>query len=149
MTVVVGALEEITSEGLRLGAHFARPAGMARVPGLLILPGFPRGPGGAATVGNTYASLVERIAREAGWGALTFTMRGTGTSEGDFSIEGWLADVRAAIDALHARTDINGVWLSGFRLGGTLALVAAAHDARVRGLATFSAPASLRTWVDD
>jgi putative redox protein len=149
MTVAVGALEEITSEGLRLGAHFARPAGLARVPGLLILPGFPRGPGGAATVGNTYASLVDRIAREAGWGALTFTMRGTGTSEGDFSIEGWLADVRAAIDALHARTDVNGVWLTGFRLGGTLAIVAAAHDARVRGLATFSAPASLRTWVDD
>ena len=87
--------------------------------------------------------MVDRIAREAGWGALTFTMRGTGTSEGDFSIEGWLADVRAAIDALHARTDINGVWLTGFRLGGTLAVVAAAHDARVRGLAT------LRTWVDD
>jgi pimeloyl-ACP methyl ester carboxylesterase len=75
-------------------------------------------------------------------------MRGTGTSEGDFSIEGWLADVRAAIDALHARTDITGVWLSGFRLGGTLAVVAAAHDNRVRGLATFSAPASLH-WVED
>ena len=74
MTVAVGALEEITSEGLRLGAHFARPAGLARVPGLLVLPGFPRGPGGAATVGNTYASLVDRIAREAGWGALTFTI---------------------------------------------------------------------------
>ena len=149
MPVAVGALEEITSEGLRLGAHFARPPGLARVPGLLILPGFPRGPGGAAAVGNTYAGLVDRIAREAGWGALTFTMRGTGTSEGDFSIEGWLADVRAAIDALHARTDITGVWLSGFRLGGTLAVVAAAHDNRVRGLATFSAPASLRTWVED
>ena len=113
MTVAVGALEEIISEGLRLGAHFARPPGLARVPGLLILPGFPRGPGGAAAVGNTYASLVDRIAREAGWAALTFTMRGTGTSEGDFSIEGWLADVRAAIDALHARTDVTGVWFAG------------------------------------
>ena len=53
MPVAVGALEEITSEGLRLGAHFARPPGLARVPGLLILPGFPRGPGGAAAGGNT------------------------------------------------------------------------------------------------
>jgi pimeloyl-ACP methyl ester carboxylesterase len=149
MTVAVGGLEEITSEGLRLGAHFSRPVGLTRVPGLIVLPGFPRGPGGAATVGNTYAGLADRIAREAGWGALTFTMRGTGTSEGDFSIEGWLADVRAAIDALGSRTDITGVWLAGFRLGGTLAVVAAAHDERVRGLATFSSPATLRTWVDD
>ncbi len=149
MTAVVGGVDEIISEGLRLGAHYARPVGTARVPGLIVLPGFPRGPGGAATVGNTYASLVDRIAREAGWGALTFTMRGTGVSEGDFSIEGWLADVRAAIDLMHARTELTGVWLAGFRLGGTLAIVAAAHDPRVRGVATFSAPASLEEWVHD
>ncbi len=149
MVTTVGGVEEIISEGLRLGAHFSRPVGMARVPGLIVLPGFPRGQGAAATVGNTYASLADRISREAGWAALTFTMRGTGTSEGDFSIEGWLADVRAAIDAMHARTDLTGVWLAGFRLGGSLAIVAAAHDQRVRGLASFSAPASLKTWVDD
>ena len=33
---------------------------------------------------------------------------------------------------------------SGFRLGGTIAIVTAAGDDRVRGLATFAAPASLR-----
>ena len=131
------------------GCALLAPVGMARVPGLIVLPGFPRGQGAAATVGNTYASLADRISREAGWAALTFTIRGTGTSEGDFSIEGWLADVRAAIDAMHARTDLTGVWLAGFRLGGSLAIVAAAHDQRVRGLASFSAPASLKTWVDD
>jgi putative redox protein len=100
-------------------------------------------------VGNTYATLVDRIAREAAWAALTFTLRGTGSSEGDFSIEGWLADVRSAIDALHARVDVTGVWLAGFRLGGTLAIVAAADDERVRGVATFAAPASLTSWVRD
>lgn len=140
-------MEELVSEGLHLAAHLARPPGPARLPGLIVLPGFPRGPGGAATVGNTYATLTDRIAREAGWAALTFTMRGTGASEGDFSIEGWLADVRAALDALHARSDITGVWLAGFRLGGTLAIVTTAHDERVRGVATFSAPASLESWV--
>jgi putative redox protein len=100
-------------------------------------------------VGNTYASLADRVAREAGWAALTFTLRGTGASEGDFSIEGWLADVRAAVDALEARTDVTGVWVAGFRLGGTLAIVTAAHDERVRGIATFAAPASLKAWVRD
>jgi uncharacterized protein len=142
-------VDEIFSEGLRLGAHFARPPGNARVPGVLVLPGFPRGVGGAATVGNTYSSLADRVARDAGCAALTFTFRGTGTSEGDFSIDGWLADVRAAIDALAARPDVTGVWLAGFRLGGTLAVISAADDARVRGLATFATPASLQTWVRD
>ena len=113
------------------------------------MPGFPRGTGGAATVGNTYAGLADRIAREAGWAALTFTFRGTGPSEGDFSIEGWLADLRCAIDALDARTDLSGVCLAGFRLGGTLAVVTAADDPRVRGIATFAAPASLHAWVRD
>jgi uncharacterized protein len=140
-------MEELVSDGLRLGAHFARPTGVTRVPGLLVLPGFPRGAGGAAAVGNTDQTLCDRIARESGWAGLTFTFRGTGPSEGDFSIEGWLADVRSAVDALHARTDITGVWIAGFRLGGTLALVVAADDDRVRGIATFAAPASLRTWV--
>jgi uncharacterized protein len=142
-------MEEILSEGLRLGAHFARPTGLTRVPALLVLPGFPRGPGGAATVGNTDQTLCDRIARESGWAGLTVTFRGTGTSEGNFSIEGWLADVRAAVDALTARTDITGVWIAGFRLGGTLAIMTAADDDRVRGIATFAAPASLHAWVRD
>ena len=140
-------MEEIISEGLRLGAHFSRPSGLTRVPALLVLSGFPRGPGGAATVGNTDQTLCDRVSRESGWAGLTFMFRGTGTSEGDFSIEGWLADVRAAVDALHARTDVTGVWMAGFRLGGTLAIMTAADDERIRGLATFAAPASLRTWV--
>ena len=58
-----GWVEEIISEGLRLGAHFARPSGTTRVPAVLVLPGFPRGPGGAATVGNTDQVLCDRIAR--------------------------------------------------------------------------------------
>jgi putative redox protein len=142
-------MEEIISEGLRLSAHFARPSGLTRVPALLVLPGFPRGVGGAAALGNTDASLCDRVAREAGWAGLTFTFRGTGPSEGDFSIDGWLADVRAAVDALDARSDVSGVWIAGFRLGGTLAIVTAAGDDRVRGIATFAAPASLRTWVQE
>ena len=45
------------------------PPASRACPGLLVLPGFPRGAGGAATVGNTYASLVDRIARRSGLGA--------------------------------------------------------------------------------
>ncbi len=142
-------MEEIESEGLRLSAHFARPPGANRVPALVLLPGFPRGTGGAALAGHTYPPLVDRVAEQTGWATLTFNYRGTGRSEGDFSIEGWLADTRAAIDSLSARPDVSGVWLAGFRLGGTLAIVTAARESRVRGIATFAAPASLRAWVRD
>src|ERR1043165_3862754 len=100
-------MEEIVSEGLRLSAHFARPPGLTRVPALLVLPGFPRGASGAASLGNTDASLCDRV----------------------------------------ARGDVSGVWIAGFRLGGTLAIVTAAGDERVLGIATFAAPASLRKWV--
>ena len=41
MAATIGGVEEIVSEGLRLGAHFARPVGLTRVPGLVVLPGFP------------------------------------------------------------------------------------------------------------
>ena len=72
---------------------------------------------------------------------LTFNFRGTGTSAGDFSIEGWLADQRAAIDVLAGRDDVMGIWLVGSSLGGSLAVQTAATDQRVRGVATLAAPA--------
>ena len=46
-------MDEIFSDGLRLDAFFARPPGSGRVPAVLLVPGFPRGTGGAALAGNT------------------------------------------------------------------------------------------------
>ncbi len=142
-------MDEIISEGLRLTAHYARPTTSGRLPTLMLLPGFPRGTGGAALAGNTYPLFADRIARDAGWAAVTFQYRGSGSSEGDFSMDGWLSDVQAAIATLRKRDDTHGVWLAGFRLGGTLAIVGAARDPSIRGIATFAAPASLHTWVPD
>ena len=141
-------MEELVSEGLRLGAHFARPAGVTRVPGIARAARVPAWRRRRGRRREHRPDVVRSRSRaKSGWAGLTFTFRGTGPSEGDFSIEGWLADVRAAVDALHARTDVTGVWIAGFRLGGTLAIIVAADDDRVRGIATFAAPASLRTWV--
>src|SRR5262245_59802266 len=75
--------ETIDSDGLRLASHFARPPGFARVPGLVLCHGFPTGPRGGPSSASTYPDLAERLARETGWGVLTFNFRGTGTSEGD------------------------------------------------------------------
>jgi hypothetical protein len=43
---------------------------------------------------------MDRVANDLGWAALTFTFRGCGNSEGDFSMQGWVDDLRAAIDHL-------------------------------------------------
>jgi putative redox protein len=142
-------VEEILSDGHRIATRFARPGGATRLPAVVLMPGFPRGTGGAALAGNTYPQLADRIAAESGWAALTLHYRGTGPSSGSFSIEGWLADVAAVIGWLRERKDVSGVWLAGFRLGGSLAIITAARDLEVRGIATFAAPASLQSWVPD
>jgi uncharacterized protein len=140
---------EIVVDGIRLIARFTRPVGTGRVPAVLVVPGFPRGTGGAAHATNVYESLVRRLPDDLGWAAMTLWFRGTGASGGDFSIDGWRADLAAAVDHLVERPDVSGVWLVGFRLGGSLAIVHAARDERIRGLATLAAPASLRAWASD
>jgi putative redox protein len=141
--------QELRSDGLVLRGYFARPAGQARVPAVIVVPGFPRGTGGAATSTHVYRTLAERLPRDVGWASFTFWFRGTGSSPGSFSIDGWEDDVAAAVDHMLAREDVSGVWLVGFRLGGTLAVLRASADERIRGVATFSAPASLHSWVRD
>src|SRR5205823_11825127 len=135
------------SDGLRLASHVALPPGFARVPGLVMCHGFPTGPRGGPSSASTYPELAERLARETGWGVLTFNFRGTGSSEGDFSLDGWLADLRHAVDALSERSDVGGVWLAGSSTGGSLAVMLAADDERVRGVATLAAPASFSEWA--
>jgi uncharacterized protein len=140
----------IESGGLRLSGYVARPVGTAApVPGLVLCHGFPSGPGGAATSGQTYPQLAERLSADTGWAVLTFNFRGTGTSEGDFSLSGWLDDLRAAIDHLLAVPEVSGVWVAGAGTGGSLALCEAGEDERVRGVATFSARADFGDWASD
>ena len=111
--------------------------------------GVPTGPRGASTSASTFPELADRIARQCGWYALTFNLRGTGASEGDFSVAGWRADLRAAVDHLESRPDTRGVWLCGVAEGGTLALLATADDPRVRGCAALAAPLTFAAWARD
>lgn len=139
----------IESDGLKLAGHLASPppkGGGAPPSGLVLCHGFPVGKGGASDVGRTYPVFADRLAAETGWVVLTFNFRGTGASEGDFSLRGWLADVGAAVDRL-IDEGVSGVWLAGSSTGGALALCAAAEDARVRGVASLSAPATFDVWA--
>ena len=144
----------IASDGLRLCGYLARPPATSGGPGLVrhglvVCHGFPTGPGGAATAARTYPHLADRVAADAGWVVLTFNFRGTGESEGNFSLGGWVADLRAAVDHLLDVAGVDGVWLAGFSTGGSLALCAAGEDERVGGVAAFSAPADFDGWASD
>ena len=73
--------DSIEVDGIRLAAHWARPARSGRVPGLVLAHGFPLPPRGQVASGITFPDLADRIAAEAGWAVLTFNFRGTGGSE--------------------------------------------------------------------
>jgi putative redox protein len=137
--------------GLRLAAHLAQPARAAAGPRptLVLAHGFPAGPGGAATSAQTYPDLADQLATETGWTVLAFNFRGAGDSEGEFSLQGWLDDLGAAISHVLSLPRASGVWLAGSSAGGSLAICAAAADDRVRGVATLAAPAEFDSWAND
>ncbi|MDQ1397983.1 MAG: uncharacterized protein QOG64_3242 [Acidimicrobiaceae bacterium] len=144
----------IESSGLQLAGSLCRPpvsaAGGAKArPGLVLCHGFPTEGKRARVSGQTYPQLAERIAAEAGWVVLTFNFRGTGESEGDFSLNGWLADLRDAVDYLLEVEQVTGVWVAGFSTGGALAVCTAGEDERVQGVASLGAPADFHDWLAD
>lgn len=142
--------DEFVSGGFRIAAHLARPALGSEAPGrpgLVLCPGFPNGPKSAAASGQTYPELADRLASEAGWSVLTFNFRGTGESEGDFSLGGWLQDLQSAVDHILEVDRVDRVWLCGASTGGSLAICAAAEDDRVRGVAALSARADFDDWA--
>lgn len=140
----------VRSDGVELDAHLARASPGATAPGrpgLVVCPGFPTGALGGAASGQTYPELADRLSAETGWAVLSFNFRGTGTSGGDFSLGGWLQDVRSAVDHLLDSGDVDGVWLAGASTGGSLAICEAAEDKRVRGVAALSARADFDDWA--
>lgn len=141
--------DHFESGSLRLAAHLAVPPGSSTAarPGVILCHGFPAGAGRAPTSAQTFPQLADRIADELGFVALTFNFRGCGASEGDFSLGGWMEDLRAAVDHLAARPGVRGLWLAGTDSGGSLAVCVAATDARVRGVATMGGPVDFEDWA--
>lgn len=136
------------SNGFTLDRYLARPVGReGRLPGVILCHGFPIGPLDARRSGITFPQLMDRLANDLGFVALTFTFRGCGRSQGDFSLQGWVDDLRAAIDHLHAEADPAGCWLVGTNTGGSIAVCVAADDPRVLGCALLSARADFDDWA--
>lgn len=142
----------IVLPGRTLAAYLARPApsaaGGARH-GLVICHGFPTDPLVPDTPHRGYQQLADRLAADTGWVVLTVSFRGTAESTGNFSLGGWLADLKVAAEFLIAMPGVDGVWLCGFAAGGALAICAAGEDNRLRGVAAFAAPADFADRAND
>src|SRR5438132_6680033 len=104
------------SGDLQLARYLAVPSGRvpaAGLPGLVLCHGFPTGPIDARRSAGTFPELMDRVANEMGWAAMTFNFRGCGDSQGDFSLLGWMQDLRAAVDHLSEEVKLDGVWVAG------------------------------------
>lgn len=133
-----------------LAGQLALPPGAERGAAAVILcHGFPSPYKGALGSGEGYAELAEHIADETGAAVLTFTFRGCGASEGDFSLSGWIDDLGVAIDWLTQTRDVGQVGVAGFSAGGAVALCRAARDKRVRSVAGFAVPPTFDAWSQD
>jgi putative redox protein len=137
------------SSGLTLSSYFARPNGVfGPLPGVILCHGFPIGPLDARQSAGTFPQVIDRMANEVGCAALTFTFRGCGASEGDFSLQGWVDDLRAAIDHLVAIGNVDSMWLVGTNTGASVALCVAADDPRVNGCVSLSGRADFDDWAE-
>jgi pimeloyl-ACP methyl ester carboxylesterase len=132
-----------------LARHLVIPADRdERLPGVILCHGFPIGPLDARRSAGTFPELVERIAHDVGYAAMTFNFRGTGSSTGDFSLQGWVDDLRVAIDDLVEEADPPGVVLLGTNTGGSVAICVAADDPRVTAAGLLSPRADFDDWAD-
>lgn len=139
---------QLVSDGLRLESHLARPASLdPAFPGLVLVHGFPSAVAHGSAASASFPQLADRIAQEMGWVVLTLSFRGAGSSDGDFSLLGWLADLGAAIGHLRSIDRVENVWLAGFGTGGALSICAAAIDPEVQGVVALGAPADFDDWA--
>ena len=135
-------------KGFLARPSFSAASGAGRH-GVVLAHGYPEAGENAGTPSYGYPQLAARLAAETGAMVLTFEFRGTGTSEGDFSIGGWREDLVAAVQALRMSTSVERVWLVGFGMGGSLAVCVAADDLSIAGVALFAAPASFEDYIGD
>lgn len=138
----------ITSGAVKLPRYLALPSGrQGALPGVIMCHSFPFGPFDARHSASSFPELVDRMANELGFAAMSFTFRGCGESEGDFSLQGWVDDLRAAIDHLIEQEQPTGLWLVGSNTGGSLAVCVAADDPRIRGCALLGPRADFDDWA--
>lgn len=107
----------------------------------------PRDPDHATDAGRGYPALADRLSEECGCRVISPMLRGTSGSAGDFSSNGWLADLVTVADSEVGSEGT--LWLIGFGFGGAIALRTAVRDPRVAGVVTIAGPADLTAWISN
>jgi alpha-beta hydrolase superfamily lysophospholipase len=97
-----------------------------------------------------YPGLAQRLAAE-GWAAAWADMRAVRESPGFFSIEGWVRDARAVVDAARSLDGLGDVpvALVGSSAGGAVSAEVVRRGAPVNALAMLAAPATWITFAGD
>lgn len=141
------------SGGYTLACHLkippvVDPGQLAASAGIILCHGFPIGPLDARRSAGTFPELIDRLAIELGYPSMTFNFRGCGTSTGDFSLQGWIDDLRAAIEHVIVTAGVEQVVLVGTNTGGSIAICVGADDPRVSAAALLSPRADFDDWAD-
>jgi len=117
------------SDGISLAGNFTTPDGgqRGRIPGLVVAHGF---------AGARYPALAAHLAG-LGYGVLSFDFRGYGQSAGDRGNvvpRDQISDIRHAVGWLENRPEIDPEQIAviGSSLGGSIAIMAAAIDPRIK-----------------
>ena len=131
------------SDGLKLKGQLFIPDATP-CPVLCLCHGMPRG-GTADPNDRGYAGLAERFAEE-GFLTVIFNFRGAGESEGNFDIRGWVRDLKAVMDHICKRKEVDQskVALMGFSAGAAVSIYVAAQDKRIASIVACACPDTSR-----
>ena len=137
---------EVVSDGLALDAGIEvpeEPRGIA-----ILLHGIPSvAPPDSGDPG--YPGFARRFAQR-GWAAAWGDMRSVRRSPGFFSIEGWVSDARAMVDAARAAVPSGGpVVLVGSSAGGAVSTEVVRRGAPVDALVLLAVPAAWLSFAAD
>ena len=128
---------QIPSHGAPLNALMYVAAGAGPHGTVVLLHGFP---------GNEKNLDLAQGFRRQGWNVLYFDYRGSWGTPGDFSFTHSIEDTEAALaylrdpaNANKLRVDSTKLVLMGHSMGGMIAAYVGAHDAKLLGVAIFSA----------
>jgi fermentation-respiration switch protein FrsA (DUF1100 family) len=134
----------LDSQGITLRGTVVVPSSQEPWPLTLLCHGIPSGVPAPGEPG--YEVLAHRLA-EGGSAACWFNFRGTGLSEGDFSLAGWVADLESLLAAVRSeRAPLEGcdpdrIALMGFSGGGAVSIICAARGRGLAGVVALSSPA--------
>lgn len=98
-----------------------------------------------------YCHVAKRLAAR-GLHVLRFDFFATGDSAGsceEARVERWVADAVAAVDELHGRTSVESIDIAGLRMGGTVALLAAARHRRITRVALWDPVVKGREYLNE